>query len=45
MVDIQTAALDDQFAFAPAVHVQWTEAAPWMAKVHELPRFDRYPEE
>ena len=45
MVDIQTAVLDDQSVFAPAVHVQWAEAAPWMAKVHELPRFDRYPEE
>lgn len=44
MVDIQTATLDDQSAFPPAIHVQWAEAAPWMGKVHEHPRFDRYPE-
>ncbi len=45
MVDIQTATFDDQAAFPPAVHVQWAEAAPWMAAAHNLPKFDRYPEE
>ena len=44
MVDIQTATLDDQSIFPPAIHVQWAEAAPWMAAAHELPKFDRYPE-
>lgn len=44
MIDIQTATFDDQAAFAPMAHVQWAEAAPWMATVLELPRFDRFPE-
>lgn len=44
MVDIQTATLDDQAALPPAIHVQFAEAAPWMAAAHELPKFDRYPE-
>ena len=44
MVDIQTATLDDQAALPPAIHVQYAEAAPWMAAAHELPKFDRYPE-
>ena len=44
MIDIQTATLDDPAAFPPAVHVQWAEALPWMDKVQDLPRFERYPE-
>ncbi|HEX7875554.1 MAG TPA: GFA family protein [Sphingobium sp.] len=44
MIDIQTATLDDQSAFPPATHVQWAEAAPWMAEAHSLPKFDRYPQ-
>lgn len=44
MVDIQTATLDDQSAFPPAVHVQFAEAAPWMEKAHDLPKFERYPQ-
>ena len=44
MIDIQTATLDDQTAFPPAVHVQWAESAPWMGSAHTLPKFDRYPE-
>jgi hypothetical protein len=44
MVDVQTATLEDQAAFPPAVHVQWAEAAIWMEVAHELPRFERYPE-
>lgn len=44
MIDIQTATLDDQSAFPPAIHVQWAEAAPWMEDAHSLPKFDRYPE-
>ncbi|WP_313801969.1 GFA family protein [Sphingobium sp.] len=44
MVDIQTATLDDQSLFPPAIHVQFAEAVPWMATVHELPKFERYPE-
>lgn len=44
-IDIQTATLDDQAAFPPAIHVQYAEAAPWMDGVHGLPRFERYPAE
>lgn len=44
MIDIQTATLDDPSACAPAVHVQFAEAAPWMAEAHDLPKFARYPE-
>lgn len=44
MVDIQIGTLDDQSAFPPVLHVQYAEAAPWMEKAHELPKFDRYPE-
>ena len=44
-IDIQTATLDDQAAFPPAIHVQYAEAAPWMDGAHGLPKFERYPEE
>ena len=44
MVDIQTGTLDDQSALPPAIHVQFVEAASWMASAHELPKFERYPE-
>lgn len=43
-IDIQTSTLDDPAAFPPQVHVQYAEAAPWMADVHALPKFDRYPD-
>lgn len=44
MIDVQTATLDDQSIYPPAIHVQWAEAAPWMGKAHELPKFDRFPD-
>lgn len=44
MIDVQTGTLDDQSQFPPTAHIQWAEAAPWMATAHTLPRFDRYPE-
>lgn len=44
MIDIQTATLDDQSLFPPVIHVQYVEAAPWMEKIHDLPKFDRYPD-
>lgn len=43
MIDIQTATLDDQSIFPPAIHVQYAEAAPWQAGAQALPKFDRYP--
>jgi len=44
MIDVQTSTLDDQSQFPPTAHIQWAEAAPWMADAHTLPRFDRFPE-
>jgi hypothetical protein len=44
-IDIQTATLDDPEALPPQAHVQMAEAAPWMATLDKLPKFDRYPEE
>ncbi len=44
-VDIQIATLDDPSLFPPQAHIQYAEAAPWMSAAHDLPRFDRYPEE
>lgn len=44
MIDVQTATLDDQSIYPPAIHVQWAEAAPWMGQAHDLPKFDRFPE-
>jgi hypothetical protein len=44
MIDVQTATLDDQSVYPPAIHVQWAEAAPWMGQAHDLPKFDRFPE-
>jgi hypothetical protein len=44
MIDIQTANLDEQDAFPPAVHIQYAEAAPWMESAGAMPKFDRYPE-
>ncbi|MBH1991808.1 MAG: GFA family protein [Sphingomonadaceae bacterium] len=44
-IDIQTATLNDASALPPQAHVQMADAAPWMASAHDLPKFDRYPEE
>lgn len=44
MIDIQTGTLDDQSGLPPQIHVQMTEAAPWMGNAHNLPKFERYPE-
>ncbi|MEC3949664.1 GFA family protein [Sphingobium sp. HWE2-09] len=43
-IDIQTATLDDAAALPPQAQIQMAEAMPWMAKVHDLPAFDRYPD-
>lgn len=44
MVDIQTATLDDQGQFPPAIHIQYAAAAPWMDACLGLPKFAHYPE-
>lgn len=45
MIDIQTATLDDPDSFPLQLHVQTAERIGWMATAHELPQFERYPEE
>lgn len=44
LVDVQTATLDDPGAFPPVAHLQVAERIGWMATVHELPTFERFPE-
>lgn len=43
-VDIQTATLDDAEEFPPEKHVQMAEALAWEGTLHDLPRFDRFPQ-
>lgn len=43
IIDIQSATLDDPAALAPQMHIQVAERIGWMAHVHELPAFERYP--
>lgn len=45
MIDVQTATLDDPDVFPLQLHVQTAEQIGWMATAHELPQFERYPEE
>lgn len=42
-VDVQTATLDDPEALPPKMQVQVAERLNWMAHVHGLPEFQRYP--
>jgi hypothetical protein len=44
IVDIQSATLDDPNALPAQSHIQTAERIGWMAEVHHLPRFDRFPE-
>jgi hypothetical protein len=43
IVDIQSATFDDPSAFPAIAHVQTAERIAWMADVHNLPAFERYP--
>ena len=43
IIDVQSATLDDPNAFAPQAQIQIADRIGWMARAHELPRFDRYP--
>lgn len=43
MVDVQTATLDDPEALPPMLQSQLAERLGWMAHIHELPGFERYP--
>ena len=43
IVDIQAATLDDPDALPVQAQIQTAERLGWMAHVHELPQFERYP--
>ncbi len=43
IVDIQSATLDDPDAYAPMAHIQTAERIGWMAEVHGLPNYERFP--
>jgi hypothetical protein len=43
IVDIQSGTYDDPDLVPARAHIQVAERIGWMARVHELPEFDRYP--
>lgn len=45
IVDVQSATLDDPGAWPPQAHIQVAERIGWVATMHELPVFERFPPE
>ena len=43
IADIQSATLDDAGAYAPAAQIQCAERLGYMAKLQEMPEFERWP--
>ena len=43
IIDVQSATYDDPDAVPPRAHIQVADRIGWMARVHELPSFERYP--
>jgi hypothetical protein len=43
IVDIQSATYDDPDAVPAQAHIQTADRIGWMARMHELPQFERYP--
>jgi hypothetical protein len=43
IIDIQSGTYDDPDAVPARAHIQIAERIGWMARVHELPAFERYP--
>ncbi len=43
IVDVQTVTLDEPDALAPSVQVQVADRRQWMAKLAEMPEFERFP--
>lgn len=43
LVDVQSATCDDPNLVPAQVHIQVAERLKWMARVNELPMFQRYP--
>lgn len=44
LVDVQVATFDEPEAFPPIEQVQLADRIGWMARVHELPGHERFPE-
>lgn len=44
VVEVQSAALDDAGDLPPTMQIQVAERLGWMARAHELPEFQRFPE-
>lgn len=43
LVDVQSATLDDPDALRPQAQIQVADRIGWMASLHELPEFQRFP--
>jgi hypothetical protein len=43
IIDIQSGTYDDPGVVAPVAHIQIADRIGWMARVHELPVFERFP--
>ena len=43
IIDVQSATYDDPDAIPAQVHIQTADRIGWMAEVHLLPAFERYP--
>jgi hypothetical protein len=43
IIDIQSGTYDDPDAVPARAHIQIAERIGWMERVHELPKFERYP--
>lgn len=43
IVDVQSSTYDDPDSVPARAHIQIAERIGWMARVHELPTFERYP--
>ena len=44
-IDIQSGTYDDPNAIPPQAHIQVAERLRWMERAHELPVFERFPQE
>jgi hypothetical protein len=45
MIDIQSGTFDDPNTVPPRAHIQVAERIGWMERVHDLPMFERFPQD
>lgn len=45
LVDVQSSTLDNPDALPPTMQIQTAERLAWMKHVHDLPEFERFPEQ